>query len=40
MKILKMVNKLFQRPAFCKRLTYVTLVCNLKAAISAYSEKF
>ena len=40
MKILKMVNKLFQFPVFCKRLTYVTLICNLKTAIRAYSRNF
>ena len=33
-----MAIKLFQRPVFRKRLTYVTLICNLKAAISAYSR--
>ena len=38
LKTLKMAIKLFQRPVFRKRLTNVTLICNLKAAISAYSR--
>ena len=33
MQILKMVKKLFQRPVFCKQLTYVTLICNRRTAI-------
>ena len=33
-----MANKLSERPVFCKWLAYVTLILNLKAAISAYSR--
>ena len=32
-----MANQLFQPLIFCKWITYETLICNLKAAISAYS---
>ena len=37
MKTLKMANQLFQALVFCKWITYETLICNLKGAISAYS---
>ena len=38
MKLLNKASKLFQRPVFCKRLAYITLICNLKAAIRTYSR--
>ena len=38
MKILGIAKNLFQRSVFCKRLTYVTLICNQKAGISTYLE--
>ena len=36
-KMPKMTKQYFQRPVFCKWLTYVSMICNYKAAISAYS---
>ena len=39
MEILEIAKKLFQRPAICKLLNYVTLICNHKAVISPYSRK-
>ena len=38
MKILKMVNKLSERPVFCKWLTYVTLIFNLKQQFARILE--
>ena len=32
MKKLRMAKKIFQWPAFCQRPTYITLICNYKAA--------
>ena len=37
MRKLRMAKKIFQRPVFYKRLTYITLICNHKvAAVHAY----
>ena len=38
METLKMTKQNFQRPTFCKWLTYKTVICYHKVPISAYSR--
>ena len=40
MKIPKMTRQYFQQTIFCKWLTHVTLICNYKVVISAYSRNW